>query len=164
MLTQEKLKEYVTYDPESGIFRMAKRRRRTTRQIGDVLGSKTKAGYFETCIEQKRYYLHRLAFLYMTGEMPSGIVDHINRDKSDNTWTNLRIVTHTENLQNDIAPRKHGSLGVRGVYRYKDRFRAKINANKKQIHLGEFATIEEASSAYAAAKQIYHPQILRSSI
>lgn len=156
MITQEKLKEFVFYDPDTGVFTLLKHRHGTTRKIGDSLGSLTKAGYLETCIEQKRYYLHRLAFLYMNGELPNGVIDHRNRDKMDNRWINLSCGTQQQNLENDILPRKHGKLGYRGVYRYKNKFRAKINHKGKQIHLGEFATAEEASQAYLKAKPLIH--------
>ena len=156
MITQSKLKELVSYEPETGLFRLLKYRLGTTRKIGDCLGSCTKAGYLETCIEQKRYYLHRLAFLYMNGELPNGVVDHKNRDKTDNKWTNLICVTHQQNMENEIAPRKHGSLGYRGVHKYKNKFRAKIVHNKKQIHLGTFLTVEEAAHAYLKAKPEIH--------
>ena len=156
MLTQAELKELIFYNPDTGVFTLTKFRRRTTRKIGDQLGSLTKAGYLETCINQKNYYLHRLAFLYMTGEMPNGVVDHKNRNKADNKWDNLSCGTQQDNMENDILPRKHGKLGYRGVHRYKDKFRAKIFHKGKQIHLGTFATVEEAANAYLKAKPAIH--------
>lgn len=156
MITQAELKELVKYNPETGVFTLAKHRNGTTRKIGDAIGSVKKNGYIEAGINGKVYYLHRLAYLYMTGEMPKEKIDHKNRNKLDNSWDNLRCVTHQENMENDVLPRKHGSLGYRGVYRYKDKFRAKINHKGKQIHLGEFATAEEASQAYLKAKPLIH--------
>lgn len=156
MLTQIKLKELLSYNPATGVFTLVKHRHGTTRKIGDEIGSFTKAGYLETWIEQKSYYLHRLAYLYMTGNMPDGFIDHKNRDKTDNKWTNLICVTHQQNMENEIAPRKHGSLGYRGVHKYKNKFRAKIVHNKKQIHLGTFLTVEEAAHAYLKAKPEIH--------
>lgn len=156
MITQSKLKELVSYEPETGLFRLLKYRLGTTRKIGDCLGSCTKAGYLETCIEQKRYYLHRLAFLYMNGELPNGVVDHRNRDKTDNRWVNLSCGTQQDNMENDVLPRKHGTLGYRGVYKYKDKFRAKIVHKGKQIHLGTFDTLEEAANVYLKAKPTIH--------
>ena len=156
MITQAELKELVKYDPETGVFTLAKHRNGTTRKIGDAIGSVRKNGYIEAGINGKVYYLHRLAYLYMTGEMPKEKIDHKNRNKLDNSWDTLRCVTHQENMENDVLPRKHGSLGYRGVYRYKDKFRAKINHKGKQIHLGEFATAEEASQAYLKAKPLIH--------
>jgi hypothetical protein len=156
MLTQEKLKELVSYDPETGVFKLLKHRHGTTRQVGDCLGSLTRHGYLETVIEQKKYYLHRLAFLYMNGKLPDGVIDHRNRNKSDNRWVNLVCGTQQDNMENDILPRKHGTLGYRGVHRFKDKFRAKIVHKGKQIHLGTFDTLEEAAAAYIKAKPAIH--------
>ena len=156
MITQAELKELVSYDPDTGVFTLEKIRRRTTRKIGDQLGSFTGAGYLETCIDRKNYYLHRLAFLYMTGSFPEGVVDHKNRNKSNNRWCNLVCVSHQQNMENEVEPRKHGSLGYRGVHRYKDGFRAKIVHKGKQIHLGTFKTVEEAADAYIKAKPEIH--------
>ena len=156
MLTQSRLKELFSYDYETGNFTVIKNRKGSSKKIGDLLGSKNFAGYLEAAIDAKKYYLHRLAYLYMTGSFPEGNIDHCNRNKSDNFWKNLKVVTQQENLENNILPRKHGSLGYRGVHRYKDKFRAKINHKGKQIHLGQFVTVEEASQAYLKAKPLIH--------
>jgi hypothetical protein len=156
MITQAELKQLVNYDPITGVFTLAKHRHGTTRKIGDVLGSVTKVGYLETGINRKRYYLHRLAYLYMTGKFPKDKIDHKNRNKADNSWDNLRCVTQQENMENNILPRKHGSLGYRGVHRYGNKFRAKIVHKGKQIHLGAFDTAEEVAKAYLKAKPLIH--------
>lgn len=156
MITQDRLKELFFYEPETGKFFVVKNRKGSSKKVGSVLGSKTKAGYVEADIDGKKYTLHRLAFLYMTGCFPDGFVDHKNRDKSDNSWNNLRVVTHQQNTENNIAPRKHGSLGCRGVHKYKNKYRAKIVSNSKQIHLGTFETMQEAANAYLVAKQQIH--------
>lgn len=156
MLTQERLKELFFYDPINGNFIVQKNRKGSSKKVGFILGSKTKAGYLEAEIDAKKYYLHRLAYLYMTGEFPKEHIDHCNRNKADNSWKNLRVVTHQQNMQNDTNPRKHGTLGYRGVYKRKDKFGAKIVHNKKQIHLGFFKTIQEAANAYAKAKPLIH--------
>lgn len=157
MLTQARLKELFAYNPETGDFVVAKNRKGSAKKVGAILGSKTKAGYLEADIDGKRYLLHRLAYLYMTGEFPKNYIDHCNRNKMDNRWENLREATQQENMQNDIKPRSHGSLQCRGVYKYGERFRAKIVCNKKQIHLGTFETLKEASNAYLLAKSKFHP-------
>jgi hypothetical protein len=161
MLTQSRLKELFFYDYETGNFIVIKNRKGSSKKIGDLLGSKNFAGYLEAAIDAKKYYLHRLAYLYMTGSFPEGNIDHCNRNKSDNSWKNLKVVTQQENLENNILPRKHGSLGYRGVHRYKDKFRAKINHKGKQIHLGQFATIEKASQAYLKAKPLIHTNFIK---
>jgi hypothetical protein len=156
MLTQARLKELFSYNPKTGNFTVIKTRKGSSKKIGDVLGSKNYAGYLEAEIDAKKYYLHRLAYLYMTGEFPQGHIDHRNRNKTDNSWKNLKVVTHQENMQNNTNPRKHGTLGYRGVYKRKDKFGAKIVHNKKQIHLGFFNTVQEAANAYAKAKPLIH--------
>ena len=156
MITQARLKELFSYNPDTGNFTVLQNRKGSAKKIGDILGSKNKAGYLEADIDGKRYYLHRLAYLYMTGSFPQEHIDHCNRNKDDNSWKNLRIVTHQENMQNENSIRKHNTLGYRGVYKRKDKFGAKIVHNKKQIHLGFFNTVEEAGLAYAKAKPTVH--------
>jgi hypothetical protein len=157
MLSQSELKELVKYDPDTGVFTLVKHRHGTTRKIGEELGSFNKGKYLETGINQKRYYLHRLAFLYMTGEIPLGVIDHINGDRSDNRWVNLRCVDHKANAENTSKLRTDSTTGYRGVHRWHGKYRAKINSGGKQIHLGTFETAEQAAEAYQLAKPIYHP-------
>lgn len=156
MLTQERLMELFTYCKDSGCLYVAKNRKGSSKKIGDITGSKTKKGYIEVDIDSKRYTVHRLAFLYVNGKFPEFVVDHINGDKSDNSWDNLRECTQGDNLQNIHKVKSTNTTGYTGVYAYKDRFRAKINVNGKQIHLGEFILVEDAHKAYCAAKSIYH--------
>ena len=99
MLTQERLKQLLNYDPETGIF---------TRIIsvssnalkGDIAGWINGHGYRQLSIDYKKYDCHRLAFLYMLGKLPNEEVDHINHIRSDNRWINLREVTRHENKKN----------------------------------------------------------------
>lgn len=75
-------------------------------------------------------------------------VDHINGNSLDNRRTNLRLVTHQENMQNRGAS-KNNSSGYRGVYWYKPgkRWRATTMFNKKQYYLGEFKDKKDAINA-----------------
>lgn len=113
-MDQSRLKELVTYDPVTGVFIRVK----TTalrQKVGEVVGVKTKKGAYLKCgIDSKEYLLHRLAVLYMTGEMPSGQVDHINHDGLDNRWENLRVVPRKLNQQN-MSMSKRNTSGITGV-------------------------------------------------
>jgi hypothetical protein len=105
-----------------------------------------------------RYYsAHRLAWLYTHGEWPAGQIDHINRDRRDNRMCNLRVVTHSENLQNIQIWRsnKSGQRGVSWNTREKI-WRAQICHQKQQIYLGNFKDKQEAINAYKAAAKVYH--------
>jgi hypothetical protein len=154
MLTQERLKELLHYCPDTGVFTW-----RVTRgghvQAGRVAGT-LKQGYGQIMVDKKHYYAHRLAWLYTHGVWPS-MLDHINRDKLDNRIVNLREVTWSQNGQNQTSDPKNTS-GYRGVIWEKNRnkWRARIQVNRKLIHIGYFDTVEDAARAYAAGAAIYH--------
>jgi hypothetical protein len=143
MLSQERLKYLLHYDPETGIFT-----HRVTRS-GVVAGSRAgtigASGYIGLRIDGERHSAHRLAFLWMTGQFPANEVDHINRVRHDNRWINLRPATRQENCRN--FPLKSRDL-PRGVYRSGPKYRVRIRSNGRSIHLGSFATVEEASRVY----------------
>ena len=97
MLTQSELKELLNYNPQTGIF-TRKTHLNKHCKINDIAGHKTKHGYVTINIKSKIYYAHRLAWLYVHGEMPKNVIDHINRIKHDNSAKNLRWVTASENI------------------------------------------------------------------
>lgn len=108
-LTQEIVKNYLNYDPITGLFKWI--RRHNSRLPGMLAGSLSKhnkkngefapdQGYYYIQLLGRRYGAHRVAFLYMTGSWPTYEVDHINHNRGDNRWENLRDVTHTENVNN----------------------------------------------------------------
>lgn len=157
MITQERLKQLATYDPEAGLLVCAMNRRGSKNKIGDALGSLNKAGHVEVQLDSRKYLVHRLAVLYMTGEMPGGVIDHINRSPADNRWVNLRVVTQFENTHNQNRLPKRNSTGFVGVHRWHGKYRAKIVVKQKQIHLGTFEDPALAASAYAMAKSEFQP-------
>jgi len=71
--------------------------------------------------------------------------DHINQDKLDNRKANLRIVTHQQNMTNQKV--RKNQTGIKGVYKVKSGYVAKIKANYQLIHLGTYATLSEAQQA-----------------
>ena len=150
LLTQERLKELLHYDPETGVWTW--RVSRGGRLAGSHAGTLSKAlGYVMISIDKEILYAHRLAMLYMTGNMPPE-VDHVNRDGSDCKWKNLRAATHSENLAN-VSGWSSNTSGARGVVYQKDArlYRANIEKNGKRIFLGYFKTVEEASAVYLEA-------------
>lgn len=88
-LTAGRLKELLTYDPETGVF-IWRGWRSGSAVAGSVAGSLHSDGYVCIKIGRCLYRAHRLAFLYMTGSRPIGQVDHINMNRADNRWCNLR--------------------------------------------------------------------------
>ena len=82
-ITQERLKELVRYDPETGLFTSIKKRRGC--KLGSILGTSIgKAEYLVMHLDYQLYYAHRLAWFYMTGEWPDPEVDHENGRRTDN--------------------------------------------------------------------------------
>lgn len=156
MITQERLKELLHYDPETGVFTW---RIRTSNRVkvGDVAGSAAAYGYLEIGIDGVTAKSHRLAFLYMTGEWPEHDVDHINGIRTDNRWANLRTATRSQNLQNLRAAKSNSKTGLLGVSPYNGTFRASIKHNGKQITLGRFSCPHAAHAAYLKAKAELHP-------
>ena len=102
------------------------------------------------------YYVQRLAFLYMEGRWPDPEADHIDGDRTNNRWSNLREATRVQSKHN-TGTRADNALGMRGVYRHRDgKFHARIKIGDKRVNLGLFATAELASEAYEkAAKEAF---------
>lgn len=142
----ERMKELLSYDPETGLFRW-KVTRGGPRKAGDIAG--TSASYIHLTFDGKTYYAHRLAWLYMTGEWPKGEIDHIDGDKKNNRFANLRDVSRSVNVQN---------VRRRGVHFAKKlgRWTAQIVSNGRNVHLGSYATEDEARQAYLAGKRVLH--------
>lgn len=160
MLTQERLKQVMHYNPSIGIFTGLIARGKRTDCIGRKLGNKPNHnGYIQISIDYKRYLASRLAWLYMTGELPNAKefeIDHRNRNRSDNKWANLRLVTHQQNAMNSSIIRNNTS-GILGVSfdTQTNLWRASISPNGKMLHLGRFAEKDDAIKARITAEKQY---------
>lgn len=153
MVTQERLRYLLTYNPTSGDFYWNVSRGRSS--AGTRAGHHEKR-YVGIKIDGRLYAAHRLAFLYMTGEFPPQVVDHLNGDTRDNRWNNLRLCSLTQNQHN----RKVGAgkeVPFMGVHRNRNKYRSRIMADGQSYYLGTFDTPEEAHEAYLEAKRHLHP-------
>lgn len=157
MLTQNKLKQALDYNPETGVFIWKVARGTRTDLIGSVAGTKHHKGYREIEIDSKAYMAHRLAALFMTGKFPDYQMDHINGVRDDNRWANLRNCTRQENHQNRKLDKRNKSdhTGVHWCKTNK-RFIAQIKVNQKQTVLGRFKTLQEAVDCYNFHKVKIH--------
>lgn len=143
-MTQERLKEFLHYEPATGWFTW--RVSSAIANIGDRAGGHHGFGYRQMGLDYKKFLEHQLVFLYMIGEWPDGEVDHINGDKSDNRWDNLRDVTKSQNGHNKPVSRS-SKTGFPGVYRHGVSYRSRIHVEKETIDLGCHRTIAEARVA-----------------
>lgn len=157
-LTQTKLKENLHYNPYTGIFVWIKGRANI--KAGAVAGSVSKKyGYNYITLNNNMYYAHRLAWLYMEGYFPETDIDHVNRDRNDNRFCNLRVVSRQCNTRNSNAP-KNNSSGVIGVSynNCHNKWVAQIGVNYKRIHLGVFdEKIDAVKARWEAEKKYEYP-------
>jgi hypothetical protein len=153
MLTAERLRELVTYDPDTGIM-LRKLRTSNSTHVGDVVGTPHICGYREAHMEGGRYLMHRLAWLYVHGEWPPRYVDHINGNRSDNRIANLRLANPRQSVGNTFGNSRNTS-GYKGVSWDKRNkvWRAYIAFNRRYQHLGYFKNKEDAARAYQLAAE-----------
>jgi len=167
-LTQFYLKECIHYNPSTGDA-MWKTRPVThfkserdskiwnSNNAGNDIFCKGNNGYLKLSINSKQYSLHRIAFLYVDGEMPVNQVDHIDRNRLNNTFSNLRHATAIQNAQNQPI-RSNNTSGIKGVFWNSSRGKwcARITVNKKVIFLGYHTEKLKAKSARKAAEIKYN--------
>lgn len=153
MLTAERVREVLEYDPETGLFTYLVRVSKCI-HVGDVAGSMNKScGYRMIQIDGVRRTAHRLVWLWMTGEWPADEVDHINHDRTDNRWSNLRAASRVQNRVNTPRSRSNKS-GLKGVSRHRrsGKWRSQVGGR----HLGLFDCPIEAHAAYVAASVLMY--------
>lgn len=101
-------------------------------------------------------YMHRLILGLERDDKREA--DHVNGDGLDNRRSNLRIVTHRQNLWNLSAQSERGSSRFKGVSWYKrdKKWRSGIRYNDQLIHLGYFDDEIDAAKAYdVKAKELF---------
>jgi hypothetical protein len=154
-ITQELLKELLHYHPDTGVFTWKERDKKTfgtgnfnSLFAGKVAGHMDPYGYLVIRIFEKAFKAHRLAILYVTGSMPSNETDHIDGNGANNEYKNLRCVTSEINAKNRKI-RSDNKSGVQGVSwrESSNKWVARININKKRVHIGNFDSLEEAVKA-----------------
>ena len=163
MLTQERLKGLLDYDPETGVFTW--RDSWSSRAcVGSQAGQKRTGAlgktYIRLGIDGGSYLAHRLAFLWMEGTLPEEQTDHEDGDGTNNRWSNLKRVNHQQNGRNQRRTKSNIS-GVTGVYWHKkaQKWTAQIKVDGRPCYLGLFASKEDAIAARKAAELEYnfHP-------
>lgn len=155
-LTAARLKELLHYDPETGVFTwiaggcLGRNRRHKT------AGTKHRRGYIQIQIDGVIYKAHRLAWLYVHGQWPTGLIDHRNGVQDENRFGNLRDATFLINSQNRRGPQRNTSSGLLGAHKHQNAFTSRIRVDGAIKHLGSFKSAEEAHAAYLTAKRQLH--------
>lgn len=156
MITYERLKELLSYNPQTGDFTWLIAVSDKIK-IGGAAGSLS-SGYRCIKINGRRYQEHRLAWLYQTGAWPKHQIDHKNLNKIDNRWDNLREATPSQNTANT---RGRGQY-PKGVTLHKcGKFQSQIKVNGTNHYLGLFSTCDGAQAAYLEASTKYFGEFAR---
>ncbi len=152
MLTQERLKEVLKYNPDTGIF-IWERPSRSKVTKGEEAGCLCD-GYIQIGIDYVKYRAHRLAWLYMEGYFPEQEVDHKDRVRRNNKWENLRLVSNQCQSRN-IGNFTHNKSGVKGVsWIERDaKWGSWIKVDRKNRYLGQHDYFTEAVCHRLAAEQ-----------
>ena len=157
-LTLERLREVLRYCPATGIFTWQKTMSSTAKE-GSEAGCIGPGGYVVIRIDGMSHLAHRLAIMYIYGQMPEIIVDHKNGIRSDNRLENIRAADYCQNAQNKRkAISSNKASGLLGVYwsNQHERWGAKVNLKGRQYHAGFWDTPEEAHLAYIEKKRQMH--------
>lgn len=165
-ITKELLRKLLDYNPETGVLTWKERERgmfSSNRGFStwNARYANTQAfvndchGYLCGSIFRTKYLAHRIIWIWMTGEVPNE-VDHINGNRADNRWSNLRNVNKSTNMKNAKMPKTNTSGRV-GVYWYEPygKWLAKISFKKGPKNLGYFEKFEDAVSAREEAEIKY---------
>lgn len=157
-LAVDVLREYLDYDQNTGVFTWRKRHPRTKYLLGKQTGSEARGGYIKINLFKVTYAAHRLAWIYVTGRHPKKEIDHINGDRKDNRFCNLRESDRSQNQENQrraMVTNKAGLLGVR-TYNNRNIYGASICVKGNRIFLGCFKDKRDAHAAYLDAKRRLH--------
>jgi len=144
MMTLKYLSREISYDADTGFFHWV--RSGKGRILGRCAGGRASDGYILICINGHRYPAHRLAWLFVHGEWPSGQIDHINRIKSDNRIANLRLAHAWENAHNK-GLQSNNTSGAKGVRFKKGAWEASFMVRGNRVYLGRYRTVSEAVAA-----------------
>jgi hypothetical protein len=151
----------LEYDPKSGELRWKLRdvtcsrdKAWNTRHAGTVAGCVHKDGYTYISFHGRPWLAHRVIWAMMMGAFPHKQIDHINGDRSDNRWDNLRLATVAQNQWNRPSKSYHYSKS-------RDRWRVRVVKQGKQIYIGDFRSEEEARQASIAARAEHYGEFGR---
>ena len=155
-LTQERLKEVLHYSPMTGRFRW---RVRTCGfpAYGSPTGFISRHTTVAIQLDRVRHYSHRLAWLYVHGEHPTGEVDHENGNRVDNRIANLKQCPRSENAWKAV---RRNASPLTGAFRRGRKWLARIIVNGSQYYLGSYDTRKEAAAAYRCAVLLLRGEFL----
>lgn len=157
MLTHERLLGVLLYDAHSGVFTWRQPPKTSPRKEGETAGGAHDKGYWHIRIDGRIYKAHRLAWFYVHGRWPDGLVDHIDGNVGNNAIANLREGDRKLNSENIRKSHRDSKSQLLGATPNHKRWMAQISSGGQYRYLGTFDTPLEAHQAYLAAKRELHP-------
>lgn len=170
MITHAQLLEFISYEPDTGLFRLCKatRNRAAGRVVNNNGWSIQKSGRrvrrtLLNVLGLKATRAGRIAWFYVTGEWPAAEIDHRDNDGWNQKWNNLREATRSQN-QTNTRRYKSNTSGKKCVFpsgRKTKPWRVQIQKDKRRVSLGYFETKEAAHAAYVLASAQLHSEFSR---
>ena len=141
----------LRYEPETGkLFR-----------VRELATSKPDGSTNNIWFGDRQHPAARVIFRLMTGRWPhlGMVIDHIDRDPTNNKWENLREVTHAQNMRNVVRDTRQlnrdEGMG-RGVQKRGERYMVSISG----FYVGMFDTVEEANAASLEFRKDFHKEFM----
>ena len=163
MVTQQRLKELLHYDSNTGVFTWLKKPARRI-VVGSVAGFIRKDGYARIGIDGEKHLAHRLAWIYTYGDANQPVeIDHKNMNRCDNSIDNLRSCNQSQNQMNTNL-RKDNTSGAKGIVFTKGKWQAKGHLNGRSKYLGRFGSKEDAANASMQFAIANHGEFVREGV
>jgi len=162
ILTQEECRRLFEYDSVSGILtnRVNRRMSKAGQEAGGIMETPAGKKYRHVSVHGRHLKVHRVIWLWMTGEWPQHEIDHDDGNGLNNSWPNLKAATHAQNSKNQRKSIKNTS-GHTGVYFHppSGKWRAGIRVKGKYLSLGYYSDKEGAILARIFSQKAmgFHP-------
>lgn len=158
--TIEELREYLDYDPETGVLRWKKRPGLRVRQ-GQLAGvtARNSRGYKQVRLRGHALQVHRVVFALHHGRWPTPCCDHIDGNPQNNRADNLRECSLSEN-QHNRGISGNSTTGVKGVRRLSGGYLAKVVMSRR-AHTKWFRRLEDAAAYVKQLREQLHGEFAR---
>jgi len=150
-----RVREVLKYNKKTGRFTWLKSTGPRA-VVGAPAGAVNVRGYYDISIDGRKYVAHRLVWLYVTGQLPTHEIDHINGNRADNRFCNLRDVPRAINTQNRRQANARALSRLLGVSKHGEKWRARLQTSGVVSQLGTYNTPAQAYAAYITAKRQMH--------
>lgn len=159
MLSLDRLNQVLTYNPETGVFNW-KQAISNRVHVGAEAGAITRNGYRMIRVDGENLYAHRLAWMFVHGQMPDRIIDHVNLDRDDNRIENLRECDHSENNCNSYL-RRDSPSGIKGVGwdSHREKWACSVRHRGRRLRK-RFDTLAEAENWVRSVRESLHGEFV----